>query len=64
MFLLFAYGRFRSISASTAPTMAIAIIIAAVEAMNIGVLSGDASGVAGVGAAAPTDRPACADEVQ
>ena len=40
------YGRFLSISASTTPTMAIAAIIAAVEAMNIGVLSGAACGCA------------------
>ena len=44
--------------------MATAIIIAAVEPMNIGVLSGAASGAAVAAGAAPTDRPVCADEVQ
>ena len=38
--------------------------MAAMMPANIGVLSGAASGTAGVDAAAPTDRPVCADDVQ
>ena len=44
--------------------MAIAIIIAAVEPMNIGVLSGAACGAAVAAGAAPTERPVCPDELQ
>ena len=61
VFCVVFYGRFLSISI---PTMATAIIIATVEAMNIGVLSGAACGAGVAAGAAPTDRPVCPDEVQ